>query len=476
MSEEVVISSFQHVHFIGIGGISMSGLARILAARGHKVTGCDRKNSPLVEGLRAEGIEVVIGHDPSHLEGVDLVVYTAAIRPDEPELVAARKGKIKVMDRAGLLGAISSSYPVRIAVAGTHGKTTTTGMIGFVLAELGLDPTVTLGGELLQLGGNLRLGGEKIFLAEACEYVESFLRLAPTIAVVLNIEPDHPDFFRDLAHLREAFARFVGLVPPEGLVVARTELPNVAAAVTAGAKARVTSFGERAEADFTAAEVEFDREGRPCFTPVVRGRPMGRLRLAVPGFHNVLNALAALAVAEELGLELNAAAEALGRFTGTKRRFERKGFYAGAAIVDDYAHHPTEIRATLNAARRCPYRQIWCVFQPHTYSRTAFLLDDFARALSLADRVIVTDIYAAREIDDGRVHARDLVRRLAALGKEAVYLPSFSAVVAYLQANVGAGDLILTMGAGDVDRVGEMLLDADRHPGSDRGEGPCGKS
>ena len=203
---------------------------------------------------------------------------------------------------------------------------------------------------------------------------------------------------------------------------------------------------------------------------------MGRLRLSVPGFHNVLNALAALAVAEELGLELDAAAEALARYNGTKRRFERKGSYAGATIVDDYAHHPTEVRATLTAARRCAYRRIWCVFQPHTYSRTAFLLDEFAQALSLADRVIVTDIYAAREIDDGRVHARDLVRRLAALGKEAVYLPSFSAVVAYLQANVGAGDLILTMGAGDVDRVGEMLLDADRHPGSDRGEGPCGKS
>lgn len=453
----------------------MSGLARILAARGYKVTGCDRKNSSLVEGLRAEGIEVALGHDPSHLEGVDLVVYTAAIRPEEPELVVARNRQIKVIERASLLGAISSSYPVRIAVAGTHGKTTTTGMIGFVLAELGLDPTVTLGGELPQLGGNLRLGGKEIFLAEACEYVESFLRLAPTIAVVLNIEPDHPDFFHDLAHLREAFARFVGLVPPEGLIVARTELPNVAAAVAAGARARVVSFGEGAEADFTAVEVEFDCDGRPCFTPVVRGRPMGRLRLSVPGFHNVLNALAALAVAEELGLELDAAAEALARYNGTKRRFERKGSYAGATIVDDYAHHPTEVRATLTAARRCAYRRIWCVFQPHTYSRTAFLLDEFAQALSLADRVIVTDIYAAREIDDGRVHARDLVRRLAALGKEAVYLSSFSAVVSYLQANVEAGDLILTMGAGDVDRVGEMLLAAGRSPDSEGGEGPCGK-
>ncbi|NLG83430.1 MAG: UDP-N-acetylmuramate--L-alanine ligase, partial [Firmicutes bacterium] len=456
-AEPFVLSSCRHVHFVGIGGISMSGLARILAARGYKVTGCDRKESPLIRVLRNAGIQVAIGHDPSHLEGVDLVVYTAAIRPEEPELLAARDKRIKIIERAGLLGAISSSYPVRIAVAGTHGKTTTTGMIGFVLAELGLDPTVTIGGELPQLGGNLRLGGEKIFLTEACEYVESFLRLAPTIAVVLNIEPDHPDFFRDLAHLREAFTRFVGLVPPEGVIVARTELPNVAAAGAEGARARVVSFGEGPEADFTAAEVEFDGEGRPWFTPVVRGKPMGRLRLGVPGVHNILNALAALAVVQELGVDPSAAAEILARYNGTKRRFERKGFYAGAAVVDDYAHHPTEIRATINTARNCSYRRIWCVFQPHTYSRTAFLLDEFARALSLADRVIVTDIYAAREKDDGRVHARDLVARVTALGKEAIYLPSFAAIVSYLRTKVEAGDLVLTMGAGDVDRVGEML-------------------
>ncbi|MCL6638312.1 MAG: UDP-N-acetylmuramate--L-alanine ligase [Firmicutes bacterium] len=435
----------------------MSGLARILAARGHRVSGCDQKPSPIVEALRADGLQVAIGHDPRHLEGVDLVVYTAAIRPDQPELVAARARNLPVMERAVLLGEVASSYPVCVAVAGTHGKTTTTGMIGLVLTEAGLDPTISLGGELAQIGGNVRLGGDRIFLTEACEYVESFLRLTPTVAVILNIEPDHPDFFRDLAHLKGAFARVAGLVPEDGRIVARTELANVAEAV-AGARAPVLSFGEGPGADFTARDVRFDGRGLPSFVPVVRGRPMARMALAVPGFHNVINALAALAAADALGVAPEEAAAALGKYGGTKRRFERKGSYAGAEIVDDYAHHPTEVRATLAAARNCPYKRIWCVFQPHTYTRTASLLEEFARALCLADRVIVTDIYAAREVDDGRVHARDLVRRLEELGGEALYLPSFDAVAAHLAANARPGDLILTMGAGDIWLAGTELV------------------
>ncbi len=445
------------VHFIGIGGISMSGLAEILAAKGHRVSGCDQRASRLTDALAAKGIPVAIGHDPAHLDGADLVVYTAAIHRDNPELAAARGQGMTVVERAVLLGWVARAYPVRVAVAGTHGKTTTTGMIGLVLAEAGLDPTIALGGELDQIGGNVRLGEGRLFVTEACEYVESFLQLSPTIAVILNIEPDHPDFFHDLAHLKGAFARFANLVPGSGRVVARTELANVAEAV-AGVKAPVVSFGQDKEADFRPREVRFDRRGLPSFEPVVHGRPLHRVSLAVPGVHNVLNALAALATAEILEVDPETALSALGKYRGTRRRFERKGCFAGAEVIDDYAHHPTEVRATLSAARNCPHDRIWCVFQPHTYSRTKSLLDEFAKALSLADRVVVSDIYAARESDDGQVHARDLVDRLAELGHEALYLPSFGAIVDHLAANARPGDLILTMGAGDISRIGEMLV------------------
>ena len=446
------------IHFIGIGGISMSGLAEILAAKGHRVSGCDQRASRLTEALAAKGIPVEIGHDPAHLDGMDLVIYTAAIHRDNPELAAARSRKMAVVERAVLLGWFAETYPVRVAVAGTHGKTTTTGMLSVVLTEAGLDPTITLGGELDQIGGNVRLGHSDHFLTEADEYVESFLRLSPTIAVILNVEPDHPDFFRDLTHLKGAFNRFANLVPETGRVVARTELVNVAEAV-ASIKAHVVSFGQGRKADYWPRDVQFDQHGLPSFEPVVHGRPLRRISLAVPGVHNVLNALAALATADVLKVDPEITLSVLGKYRGTRRRFERKGRYAGAEVIDDYAHHPTEIRATLAAARNCPHDRIWCVFQPHTYSRTKSLLDEFAMALSLADQIVVSDIYAAREEDDGQIHARDLVDRLAALGRQALYLPSFGEIVDHLASNTHSGDLILTMGAGDISRIGEMLID-----------------
>ena len=448
------------VHFIGIGGISMSGLARILATRGHQVTGCDRKPSHITEMLEASGIKVRTGHDPSHLAEVDAVIHTAAIRKDEPELAAAREMGLIVIERAALLGQIARAHPTRIAVAGTHGKTTTTGMTGLILDLAGLDPTISLGGELEAIGGNVRLGGSEIFLTEACEYVESFLHLAPTIAVVLNVEPDHPDFFRDLNHLKSAFSRFVNLVPASGRVVTRLELPIVAE-IAAGAKAEVVDFGLDPAADFHPEQVQFDSHGLPSFIPVAYGRALPRVSLEVPGIHNVLNALAALAVADILHVPPEVSLAALHRFSGTKRRFERKGFVSGAEVIDDYAHHPTEVKATLLAARNCPHNRIWCVFQPHTYSRTKSLLSEFADALSLADRILLTDIYAAREIDQGEIHARDLAKQISSLGHEAFYMSSFNEAVEHLRSNLQSGDLVLTMGAGDISRIGDMLLQGD---------------
>ncbi|MGE5527728.1 MAG: UDP-N-acetylmuramate--L-alanine ligase [Patescibacteria group bacterium] len=445
------------IHFIGIGGISMSGLAEYFAAKGHKVSGCDRRASALTEALAAQGIPVAIGHDPSHLEDVDIAVYTAAIPRDQPEMAAARAMNLPVVERAVLLGEVAATFPTRIGVSGTHGKTTTTGMIGLILTESGLDPTIFIGGVLDQIGGNYRIGGDAVFLTEADEYVESFLRLEPTVAAILNIEPDHPDFFRDLAHLKGAFSRFAELVPPEGSVVARTELPNVAEAV-AGSRARVISFGVDARADYQATGIEFDRNGLAAFTPVIYGRVMPRVQLCIPGTHNVQNALAAMATVGAVGVEPEAAAAVLGKYHGTRRRFEYRGRYNEAMVIDDYAHHPTEVRATLSAARNCPHNRIWCVFQPHTFSRTKTLLNDFAAALALADRVVLADIYAAREVDKGEIHARDLQQRLDQLGQEAVYLPSFAEIVEHLAKSVKPGDLVLTMGAGDINRVGEMLL------------------
>ncbi|MGE5549959.1 MAG: UDP-N-acetylmuramate--L-alanine ligase [Bacteroidota bacterium] len=445
------------VHFIGIGGISMSGLAEFLAARGHSVSGCDRKASGLTAMLAAKGIQIEIGHDPAHIDAADVVVYTAAIPHEQPELQAARARNLPTIERAILLGGVAATYPKRIAVAGTHGKTTTTGMLGVVLTEAGLDPAISLGGELDQIGGNVRLGGRELFLTEACEYVESFLHLSPTIAMILNVEADHPDFFRDLTHLKGAFARFARLVPEDGHIIARTELPNVADAV-AGARAGVISFGQGEAADFHPREIRFDRQGMPSFTAFAYGRPLDRVELNVPGMHNILNALAALAAASLLGVDPEVAIAALGRYRGTKRRFERKGQHNGVTVIDDYAHHPTEVAATIGAARNCPHQRIWCVFQPHTYSRTKALLHDFASALSQADRVLILDIYAARERDDGQIHARDLALLLQEQGHEAMYIPSFAETVDYLAAHTRPGDLVLTMGAGDVNRIGEMLL------------------
>ncbi len=297
----------------------MSGLAELLAARGHRVSGCDQRASRLTESLSAKGIQVEIGHDPNHLGQVDMVVYTAAIPRQQPELQEARARNLPTIERAVLLGAVAFAYPIRVAVAGTHGKTTTTGMLGVILTGAGLDPAISLGGELDQIGGNVRVGGSNLFLTEACEYVESFLHLAPTIAVILNVEPDHPDFFRDLDHLKGAFARFAALVPENGHVVARTELPNVAEAVRA-AKANVVSFGQ-ADADFRASEISFDRAGLPSFVPVAYGQPLGRFRLNVPGMHNIQNALAALAASTLLGVDPEVAKDALGQYRKGDRAY-----------------------------------------------------------------------------------------------------------------------------------------------------------
>ena len=455
-----------HVHFIGIGGVSMSGLAELLKSKGFTVSGSDRQASVLTDRLTSLGIRVDIGQKAENItDDIDVVVYTAAIHPDNPEYRACVDKQIPLMDRAELLGQISRTYPVSIGVSGTHGKTTTTSMIALMLMEAGLDPTVSVGGTLAAIGGNLRIGQSGTFLYEACEYTNSFLKFYPTDICILNIDEDHLDFFKDLDDIRHSFRLFAERLPKDGRLIINGELPQLPEFL-AGLDVDTVTYGllrdgesaESAPYTFAAGNVSYDELGHPSYDLYVRGSLVGRIGLGVPGIHNVANSLAAIAEGYFRGIDIDTMKAALLRFTGTDRRFQIKGTVNGVTIVDDYAHHPTEIRATLMAAKSYPHKSVWCVFQPHTYTRAKLLRKEFVQALSLADKIVMADIYAAREIDDGTVSSADLRDDLLALGKEAYYFPGFEEIEKFLLKNCVNGDLLITMGAGDIVKVGDSLL------------------
>ncbi|NLD47144.1 MAG: UDP-N-acetylmuramate--L-alanine ligase [Clostridiaceae bacterium] len=451
-------TQIKDVHFIGIGGISMSGLAEIMLNLGYNISGSDIKESGITSKLRRKGINIYIGHSEENISNPNLVVYTAAVRENNPELLEARRCGIRTIERATLLGEIMKKYPFSIAISGTHGKTTTTSMISLIMLQAGLDPTIHIGGELDAIGGNTRIGSNNYFITEACEYVESFLKFKPYLAVVLNIEADHLDYFRDINHIKEAFAKFVALVPDNGCLVACADDKNVETIIET-AKCRVVTYGiECKRAMWTAENIVFDDSGFASFDVLNCGKKVSEIKLNVPGIHNVSNSLAAIAACVTLGCDMKDIELGLKSFTGTHRRFEVKGASDGIKIVDDYAHHPSEIIATLKAARNGTYRKVWCVFQPHTYTRTKLLLKEFSEAFSEADSIIISDIYSAREIDTGEIHSSTLTDRIKEKGKDAVYISDFDAIVEYLRENASSGDLILTMGAGDVYKVGEMFL------------------
>ncbi len=446
------------VHFIGLGGISMSGLAQVLLKSGLAVSGSDLKASPLTERLVDAGVRLTVGHRAEAVDGSDIVVYTAAVHPDNVELARARELGLPVMTRAELLGRVMGQAGNAVAIAGTHGKTTTTAMVGVILERAGLDPTVLVGGEVEDFGGNARIGGHAYVVAEACEFHGSFLDLRPDVGVVLNIDDDHLDYFGTLGNVVAAFRHFAELIRTGGAALLNFDDPQVRG-IAAGLPAEVVSYALAAEARWRATDIDFMGTPYPVFTAIHDGRPAARVALQVPGTHNVANALAALAVGARLGVEPQAAAESLGCFHGAHRRFERKGSRSGVAVYDDYAHHPTAIRLTLQAARRLGPNRLWCVFQPHLYSRTKDLLGAFARELSAADRLVVTDIYAAREEDPGDVSSRDLVRLIAERGAAVRYLPDFDQVVDYLGRETAPGDVVMTMGAGDIYRVAERFVE-----------------
>ncbi|MCD8012784.1 MAG: UDP-N-acetylmuramate--L-alanine ligase [Lachnospiraceae bacterium] len=460
-----------HIHFIGIGGISMSGLAAVLLNRNFPVSGSDSRKSALTEWLTELGAKVSIPQCAANIRSdIDLVVYTAAIHPDNPEYAAAEAAGLPMMTRAELLGQLMANYPISVAVAGTHGKTTTTSMISHIMMAQDLDPTISVGGILPSIGGNVRVGRSDYFLTEACEYTNSFLHLTPTIGLILNIDADHLDFFKDLDDIRHSFRRFAEKIPANGTLVIHAQVPDLYG-FTEGLRCHIVTFGESC-GDYHAENVTWDALGCAGFDLYKTLRTggngndadacgelcIGHFSLKVPGEHNIGNAAAAIACADLLGVSPEHMAAGLSGFTGTDRRFQKKGEIAGVTIIDDYAHHPTEIRATLLAAKKYPADRIWCVFQPHTYSRTKALLDDFVDALTLADRVVLADIYAARETDTLGVSS-DLIRqKLNEKGSEAWYFPTFDEIETFLLENCTAGDLLITMGAGDVVRIGEKLL------------------
>ena len=446
-----------NVYFIGIGGISMSGLAEILHDAGFQVSGSDWHASPITQMLEEKGIQVKYGERREHIsDNIDCAVLTSAVHDDNLEFQTIKEKNIPYMSRAELLGQIMKNYDLPVAVSGTHGKTTTTSMISEILLRGNTDPTLSIGGILKSIGGNIRIGQSGYFVTEACEYTNSFLSFFPKVSLILNIDEDHLDFFKDLADIRSSFHRFAQLLPADGTLIINGDIDNYQE-ITEGLTCRIITFGHSGACDYSVTDIVYNEFGYPCFTAQT---PAGsrQIQLQVPGEHNVMNALASFVLADLLGIDFDITTEALYNFHGTDRRFEYKGSIGGVTIIDDYAHHPTEITATLQAAANYPHRTLWCVFQPHTYTRTKALMPDFAKALSHADKIVLTDIYAAREKDNLGISSRDLQAAIQELGKECAYFPTFDEVENFLLENCINGDLLITMGAGDVHKIGETLL------------------
>lgn len=455
---------FEHpgkIHFIGIGGISMSGFAELLYSMGFTITGSDWHESKITKHLESLGIQVVYGQREENItEKLDLVVYTAAVQKTNPEYQEAERLGLPLMERAAMVGQVMKNYSSAIAIAGTHGKTTTTSIASHIFLEANLDPTISVGGILQAIGGNIRIGHSEHFITEACEYTNSFLQFFPTVGMILNIEEDHMDFFKDLADIRHSFRAFAKRIPAHGTLIINADIDDYEE-ITEGLSCRVLTYGlANKSADFTAANISYDDMGRGSFDAVVKGEKTGHFSLSVIGEHNVSNTLACLALASLYGIESDTLQRALTAFHGTDRRFEYKGEKNGITIIDDYAHHPTEIRATLTAAANYPHKTLWCAFQPHTYTRTRAFLKDFAASLSLADKIILADIYAAREKDPGDISSQNLADELEKLGKEVHYLPDFDAIEKFILKNLVDGDLLITMGAGNIVDIGENLLKA----------------
>lgn len=453
----VTLDDVKHIHLIGIGGCSMSGIAEILHSQGHEITGSDRETSQFTEKLEQAGIHVSIGQKGEQVEGAELVIYSAAIKPENPERQYAREHGIPEMERSVALGQLSARYPQVAAIAGCHGKTTITSMLAYISEECNLQATMHVGGFVDLLDGGVKVGNGELLITEACEYVKSFLTLAPTVALINNIDNDHLDCYRDIEEIEDTFVRFCSLVPENGKLLLCTDDERVKEILPRLPQRKQETYGLN-EGDRHAANITYDDMGCPAFDVVEHGKPVVRIALHVPGTHNILNALGAYSVGASFGADPEKMAVALGKFQNTKRRFEFMGERDGVKVFHDYGHHPHEIAATLEAASRMPHGKLYCVFQCNSYTRAKTLFCDNVDCFAGASRVLVPDIYPGREVDTGIVHARDMVNAINKTTQNALYLENFENIRQWLTDNAQPGDVVITVGSGNVYAQTRKLL------------------
>ncbi|MBE5779377.1 MAG: UDP-N-acetylmuramate--L-alanine ligase [Clostridiales bacterium] len=449
----------KHVHMIGIGGSSMSGLARMLLEKGYILTGSDNLETYATKLLRDEyHVPVTIGHKAENVHGADLVIYTVAILPDNPERVELARLNIPCIERATLLGQLMEGYSSAVGVCGTHGKTSTTSMLAQIMVETGMDPTISIGGNLDFIGGNIRIGQGDTFLAEACEFNASFLHMRPTVAVVLNIDMDHPDFFKDIDDVQRTFGLFLDLLPENGAAVGNGEDKRIVE-LFEKLPCKTYTFGFGADCDFSPAGLVYDELGHGSYDLCFRGEKLGHVKLNVPGFFHVSNSLAALACAWVKGADMEKACQALSHFEGAHRRFELTSVVEGVKLYHDYGHNPTEMKNAISVAAMQPRNRLWAVMQPHTFSRVKNLFNDYLTCTKEADITLVTDIYAAREKDPGDIKAEMLVEGMRKNGINAIHTPSFDDTEKYLRDHWQPGDLVLTMGCGNINQLNDQIYE-----------------
>ena len=460
MEGDLIVENFltgkKHIHFIGIGGSGMYPLAQILHTKGYYLTGSDNNETSTLEAVRKMGIPVTLGQRAENIEGADLIVFSAAIMEDNPELIAARKAAengVRLAERAELLGLVTEQFSKAFCVSGTHGKTTTSSMLTSILLAADADPSAVIGGKLRAIGGSGRAGNSEYMVCEACEFKDTFLHLFPNISIILNIDEDHMDYFKTMDNLKASFVKFCDLTTD--LIIANGDDENTMEVLRkCNSSARFVTYGARDTNDFYAEEIYQSSDFRREFTLMNKGEQLCRIEVNVPGLHNVYNAVAACAATYSAGIPIDAIQRGMETFTGAMRRFEKLAEIKGVTFVDDYGHHPAEIAATLKTAKEMSFRRVWCVHQPFTYSRTAALLDDFAEALSIADKVVLTEIMGSREKNTYNIYSKDLAAKIDGC----VWFPTFEEVARHVVDNVQEGDLVITTSCGDVYKVAEIMI------------------
>ncbi len=447
-----ILDRVKKLHFVGIGGSGMCPMAEILHHKGYQLTGSDINESDTLDRIKGYGIPVAMGHRAENIGDAECVVYTAACKQDNPELVAAREKGVPTLERSVMLGMLTAKFPCPVAVSGTHGKTTTTGMLTQILIEAGKDPSAIIGGKLPLISGNGRVGKSGVIVCEACEYVDTFLQLSPAASVLLNIDADHLDYFKTMDNIVRSFHQFAAQT--SRLLIVNGDDPRVLESVKGLEDREIVTFGRSEKNDYYPAELNEEDTACEDFTLMYKGEKLGRVNLTVPGEHNMLNAVAAAAAAHSLGVDAAPICAALGKFSGVHRRFEVLGKFGGVTVADDFAHHPTELTAVLSSAMRMGYKQVWAVFQPHTYSRTYNLLDDFAKALSIPDHLVMTEILAVRETNTYNIHTSDLAAKIPG----SKWFQSFEEIADYVMGQAKDGDLILTLGGGDIYKCANLIV------------------